>query len=136
MGIESNSLTKPFKNKGEINMTIYEEPKKYLRNKIMTDITALIDEIECIIIKAIRNDDNLGSLMGLSAMEVRLKSVEKAIREMDELNTFASKYYTMRTMHEVWERVRLKSVEPYIGTKVRASIDNVILNMMEIFDCI
>lgn len=117
-------------------MTKCEDPKEYLRNKIMTDLSALIDEIECIIIKAKRNDDNLGSLMGLSAMEVRLKSVAKAIRQMDELNTFASKYYTMDMMYEVRNRVGLKLVEPYISTKVRASIDNIMLNMMELFDCI
>lgn len=117
-------------------MTKCEDPKEYYRNKIMTDLSALIDEIDRIIIKAKRNDDNLGSLMGLSAMEVRFKSVAKVIREMDKLNTFASKYYTMDTMYEARDRVRLKSVEPYIGTKVRASIDNVMLNMMFLFDCI
>ena len=126
-------------------MTKYEDPKKYLRNKIMTDISALVDDIDLIAIKAIRDNDDLDSIKGLIAMEMKLISVVNAVREMDELNTFASKFNTMKTMYEVRDGVRIEALKPYMsvligeqvfGMKARASINNTILTMMELFDCI
>lgn len=115
-------------------MTKYEDPKEYLRNKIMTDISALVDEIDIIAIKAIRDNDDLDSIKGLIAMEMRLISVEMAIKYMDELTTFASKFNTMKAMYEARDGARIEAIKPYIGLKARASINNTILTMMELFD--
>lgn len=117
-------------------MTKYEDPKKYLRNKIITDIRAVVDEIDCIAIKAIYNGDEIESIEGLVSMKLKLASALKAIMQMDELSTFASKFHTMKAMHEVRDRVHTEAVKPYIGLNTRASINNTILTMMELFDCI